>query len=455
MVQFLKDLADNTKDAVSTGAKKSGNWLSGPFKTDALMAGLEEARIELSLANEALSAEEVERDTVIMDLRSMGAKAIVLGGLATEIAVFAPPPPTPEELEHLERSEEIYDPLEIAYLTTGSLFLVTLLPRIGAGVIKMITLGKFFKDASKSRFLLGVAKLGKATVVLTAVIFLVETIIKMIHAQKLNDEIEASRKKLKTEISKANREVARVSMEREEATALRTQMLEEAGVENVRAFLISMNEAIADVSADVAFVKVARNLLRIGQAPEMVEHIVQLEPDVIRRIARRLKIEEALIAGQAREEIAENQGIDAKEVDLVARILRVRGDAARGFSDAALVEHHMVSDALADMQIDLATTELAKHWNSLLTAPRLDEIAKDTLIPEEALVSLVAELKAHAQLWQGAELETVRAQNPQVPSNRLGAMSEALEANKAFAKATSMSPDDTAVHLRLPLSALA
>ena len=56
MVKFLKDLAGDTKDAVASGAKTSAAWLSGPFKTDELMARLEETRIELAVANKALSA---------------------------------------------------------------------------------------------------------------------------------------------------------------------------------------------------------------------------------------------------------------------------------------------------------------------------------------------------------------------------------------------------------------
>ena len=455
MVKFLKDLAGVTKDSLEVGARVGTDWLTGPFKTDELLAKLEETRDELFVVNESLSAQEVERDTAIMDLKIMGAKAAVLNSLATEVAVFAPLAPTPEELDHIERTQKIYDPLEIAYLVTGGLYLVSLLPKLGAGAIKMITLGKFLKDAQNTRFLLGAAKVGKATAVLTVVIFLVETIIKMIHAKKLNEEIEASRVKLREEIQKAERAVALVTQERMETEALRKQMLDDAGVKTTKNFLAAMNDAIADVAADVALVKVARNLLRIGQSQDTVLRMIQLEPEVVERVARRLKIEEMLIAGDCNDMIATNSGAAPREIGLVSRLLTVRGDAARGYSDAELVERHAVTDAVAEMQIELATTELAKHWESLVKEPHLNNIAQDTLIPEAALQLMVAEVSARGQLWEGIPLEIVLEKNPLVARNRLQAMRKGLDADKAFAAATVMSQIEIAVHLRLPLSAVA
>ena len=198
-----------------------------------------------------------------------------------------------------------------------------------------------------------------------------------------------------------------------------------------------------------------RRQLETGQTPETVGLIVQLEPEVIQRIDRRLKIEQALISGDDVDAIGQDQSLDPREVALVARVLRVRGDAARGFSDTELVEHHSVSDAVADTQIDLATTELAKHWETLLSEKRLDTIAQDTLIPEHALLMLVPEMRAREQLWQGTPLETVLEQNPSVPRNRLEEMADSLTDDKAFFAASDLSPSDIAVQLRLPVSALA
>lgn len=449
------DAVAGAKSDVLKGLDAGGDFLTGPFKTDQLLAGLEAARIELATANEELAVEEDARDLILADLRMMGAKTIVLTSLATEIALIAPPVSGSEEEAHLQRQKDFYDPLGHALLATGGVMLAAMLPGMAASTIKMVSMGRFLSKASKGKTLLRFSKVAKGTAVLATAIFLVETIIKMIHAEELNAEIKASREELREKIAKANRACAKVSLQRSEAEALRSEMLSEAGVKTVQEFLISMNQAIADVSAQAALVTVARNLLQAGQGTDLVTRLVQLDPEIVARIDRRLGIERALVAGETVTAIADETGADPFEVRVVDRVLAVRGDAARGFGDDALARRHGVTEAVADQQIEIADTELEKHWDGFPDGAVFADLARATLIPEDALRLLAAETLARADLWAGQTIEDVAAAHPDIASARIEALADDITDGRALVASGDLERDELAVKLRLPAVSIA
>jgi hypothetical protein len=301
----------------------------------------------------------------------------VLTTLMTAVALFAPPKPSAEETEHLQRQEDICDPLQIAFMSASGLMLAAILPGVVASTIKMVTMGMFLDKASKGKTPLRFGKLAKVTAVLAAAICLVETSIKMIHAKNLNAEIEKSRAALATEIGRGNSAYVKVSPERAEAEALRAEMLAGADAETVQDFLVSMNQAIADVSAQAALVDVARSLLQTRQDVALVAYIVQLDAEVAECIQRRLSIEQALMAGHATHDIVRDLGVAPFELRAVERVLAVRADAAHGFDDAALVERHGVTDAIADLLIDIAEGALKNHWERFADTMLFDDLARD------------------------------------------------------------------------------
>lgn len=448
------DLGDTAKDVSSgilKGLKTSGDFLSGPFQTDALLARLEEARIELAQATETLRIEEDLRDAVLLDLRAMGAKTIVLTALMTQIALTAPPRPGPEELDHLKREDALYDPLNTAMMSAGGLMLAAMLPGVAASTIKMISMGKFLGNASKGKTLLRFGKPAKGTAVLAGAIFLVETIIKMIHAQKLNAEIEKSRRALKEKIGEANSAYGKVAFQRAEAEALRAEMLRDAGTATVQGFLVAMNQAIADVSAKAALIDVCRNLLHSGQDAQTVAMIVQFDIEVVERIQRRLLIEASVISGQ---DLAGALDITLVERRATERVLAVRGDAARGFDDAELVAVHGVTDAVADVQIEIAENALKRYWDQLPEIEDFDTLAAKTLIPAAALRLLCQEMPVRAALWSGQSLEEVARANTQAPPKRVEALALALAAGRDRLDRGGLPQDEAALHLRLPQTAL-
>ena len=450
----IKGSAKSAGGKVIGGLKDAGHWITGPFRTEGLLQDLADASRSLSTANSELTAEEIARDEVIMELRTMGAKTVVLNSLLTEVALFSPPQLTKDEIEHLKREEKIYDPLQTAYLITGGAMLVSMLPGLGVSIVRVLTFGKYLKTAKQGKLLTNIAKFTKGTIYLTAAIVLIESIIKMIHAEKLNKELEKARQDLLETVGKADRAYALVGQQRLEAEALRTEMLDDAGSGSVRDFLVTMNQAIAEVSAQAALVKVARNLLRMGQPPAAVVPIVQLEEKVVTRIERRLIIERGLIAGKSTDDILGQVDADPFEILIVSKVLAVRGDAARGMDDETLAETHSIVDAMADLQIDIATDELAKHWGSFPNEVSFSELANKTLIPEHSLSLLAVEMAAKADLWDGLDLEAVRAKHPDVSSLRISQMSEGLVADRELMTDLGGPSLDLAVQLRLPTSAL-
>jgi hypothetical protein len=448
------DIGKAAEDApanVLKGLKAGGAFLTGPFQTEGLLADLEAARIELDIANEELSVEQDSLNIVATDLRSMGAKTVTLNALMVEIALTAPPAPGREELEHLQRQEDIYDPLQTAFHFAGGAMLLSMLPGVAAATVKMVSMGRYLGSAAKGRTLLTLGKVAKGTAVLAGAIFLIETIIKMIHARKLNAEIEASRNALAEEIGKANRRFAQVRHDRLEGEALRAEMLADAGVETVQEVPVKMNEAISEVAAQAALVEVARNLIDSGQDKGMVAEIVQLEPEVVERIERRLGIEHALIAGGGAEDI----GAHPAELRVVERLLQVRGDAARGYDDAYLVERHGVTDAVADLQIELAEGALEDHWDGFPDAERFDLLSRDTLIPEDALRALAAEMPARSDLWAGKAIEDVAADHPELSRARIASLASQVETGRKRLAAGKYAPREQALMLRLPAGSMA
>ena len=451
----IGETAGNAKADVLKGLKAGGAFLKGPFRTDALLADLEAARMELGIAAEELSAEQDNLNLVVMDLRSMGAKVITLNALMVEIAITAPPQPGKEELDHMARQDEVYDPLQTAMHVAGGAMLLSMLPGVAAATIRMVSMGRYMSTAAKGRTLMTFSKIAKGTAILAGVIFLVETIIKMIHAKKLNAEIEAARDTLADEIGKANRRFATVRHDRIEGEALRAEMLADAGVDTVQEFFVSMNEAISDVAAHAALVEVARNLINTGQDAGIVAEIVQLDIEIVERIQRRLGIEKALIAGRGAQDIVQDLAIDPVELRVVERILEVRGDAARGFDDAYLVKRHGVTDALADLQIELAEGALETHWDSFPGADGFDELSRKTLIPQKALRSLAEEMPVRADLWAGRPIETVVADHQQVSRTRIDALGKEVADARERLAAGGYAPDEQELMLRLPAGSLA
>ena len=179
-----------------------------------------------------------------------------------------------------------------------------------------------------------------------------------------------------------------------------------------------------------------------------------LDAETVGRIAQRLAAEKALLKGGTVESVATETGLSGYRVRGIKRVLAVRGDAALGYDDDQLVARHKVSDAVADMQIDLVEDALEQHWDAIHGDGELAAISTATLIPLDALAALRAQIAAKAALWAGQDVASVAEAFPAVPHSRLEVLAKGLDEERDMVANGHREPHDYAVLLRLPPIAL-
>ena len=473
-------------NTIGDGAKTTFTWLGQPFKTDELKLELEGLRVQYKGLRQEISSSETVLAIAVNDLEAIKAKFDAITLLSTEI-VEAVPPLDPDGLEadFNEQKEKLYDPLATAYTIGSAAGLVFFLPPVAVHSIRWLSGGSAFSKAVSGVGKLGkfikYAKLaGKAAFVLAGVIFLVDTVIKMIAAGKTNEELRSKIAELDKAVEELKAVRAKISVKTDLAKSLLRTALEEAGVTNAADFLIILNEEIMAIAEHAAYIKLVRRMLRMGQTVEQVQPIFQqLDAKAIEAIATRIRIETELVAGKGPEDVDEITGATAFQVAAVQHVLKVRADAVLGYTDDALVRRHKVSDAVADMQIDLAEEGLKNHWAAVLSDADLTAAAEEILIPVEVLNTLRAQVPAKQMLWQYRAaiseaddanddpemklhelpavvglLEKVGQKFPHVPADRLSAMADEVNEHSNLLEFTQTIKDEHAVMFRLPLNVI-
>lgn len=114
-----------------------------------------------------------------------------------------------------------------------------------------------------------------------------------------------------------------------------------------------------------------------------------------------------------------------------------------------------MTDAVADLQIELAEGALEDHWDGFPDAERFDLLSRDTLIPEDALRALAAEMPARADLWAGKAIEDVAADHPELSRARIASLASQVETGRKRLAAGKYAPREQALMLRLPAGSMA
>ena len=437
--------------------KEALDFLTAPLGTDELKRQVDDLRGLL----EDKAAEELRLGTdltdVNLDLDRMEAKTSFLVSMAGQLLDLSMPPPA-EGLEAVydARKADLYDPMQqvtavVGVAGLGAMALGKLVLPGTLKVVGFVSRSARVSDAAKSVRLVKLAKMGRASVYLAIGASILELAIKMTDARKINAYLTEKREEFQSQVAEANRVLARYEVAIEQGQALRDRLLADAGVETVNEYLGLLNDAIKDMAEQATKARMTRNLLRMGKSTEEIAELMpHLESSVIDGIARRLAAEIALLEGASPESVAEETGLTALQTGVVRRILDARGDAALGFPDAALVARHGISDAVADLQIDLAEAALPGIWPALEGEGSLSGASVEALIPEAALIRLRREMQVRGALWAGEEAEALFARFEDVDPARVAELAEELAVEKETARRDPLAPDALMIALRLP-----
>lgn len=435
------------------------DFLTAPMSTDELKRQVETLREQLSeKASKELRLNTALND-VNLDLDRIQARTNFLVSLTGQLLELSQPPAAHGlEAHYAAKKSNFYDPVEYGITVTGlaGVGLVALGSFILPGTAKL--LGAVFRSttiagASKATWMVKMAKVGRAGVYLAIATSILTMAMKMGEAQKINAYLKEKRAEFEAQADEADRVLARYEVAIEQAEIYRDGLLADAGVKTVQEYLGLINDAIKDVAEQSASARMARNLLRMGTSQEDVLTLIpRLDAAGLSAIARRLAAEIALIEGEDAQSVAQKTELTALQVAIVERVLAARGDAALGARDVELVERHKISDAVADLQIDLADAALPGIWKAVQPGGDLTGAALKALIPRAALEQLQIEIAARGALWAGESLEAVVRRFPALDASRVEVLAADLQAGPAVGG--KVDAQTKMIDLRLPFSAV-
>lgn len=441
--------------------KKVLSFLSEPFSTDELKAKLEQTRDELN--GKALYQTQLagQLSRVEIEALSMQSKSNYLVNLSGQtLEMFVPAPASELETDYDAMKDKYYDPIKDAYTYGGAAGAVVwfLGGAVLPGTLKVVgALAKSQKIArlAKSTKLMKLAKLGKATVYLAVVVAIFEVALRMVTAKKMNDHLRKEQKTIEDQNLKADQVIAKYEVAIEQGKKLIQAFLDETGVESLEDYEDKLNEAIGDVAEQAAYSKMARNMLRIGMDAETVANVVpDLKVDVVRAIEQRLNAEIMLLSGETPEIVGQNLQMTRLQLALVARVLQVREDAVLGWDDHVLMERHKVSDAVADLQVDLAESGLETIWDKVTTQADPDTLAKTLIVSARAVKHLQSEVQARSALLEGAAVDTVVQAYPEVGAKRIAEIAEEIPLIREDIIDSPAGPEKLAVEWRVFTSSI-
>lgn len=446
-------------------------FLTAPMNTDELKRQLEMLRDRMHAKAAEQGNLAARLDKVVLDLAAMDAKAdFMLNLVGQQIDLFVPPEPEGLEVDYDRMKRTVYDPLTNAATIVGSvgagiwLTGAVVLPATFKLVGFLARSGKVSGMAQSSR-LLTMAKVGKVTVYVAIVAMIVEVALKIANAKKLNDYLREKRAELEEQVAECDRALARLETALALGTQRRADLLEGAGIEpdpkdgytdrHMVAYMRRLQDAIDEVAEQATYARIARNMLRMGLSVEdVLASIPGLGREGLLSIGARLNAEIMLLSGHSAEDVARELGMTGMQVQIVERVLEVRGDAARGHPDEVLVKRHNVSDAVADLQILLVESALAPKWDIITGQGDLTALSLEALVPAAALARLRAEVAARGALWMGAEAGAVAQAHPELSAEDISALEAELPRLRQEAASSIAPPAQLAFDLRLPLDVL-
>ena len=430
------------------------DFLGQPFETDALKAEVEGLRNEIQAKAEAYEVLVTLLGLNVADLTILKAKTDFLANLmGRELDMFVPPEPEGIEKEYDAREKAFYDPLENVVLGIGgiggALYIgASAIPFAMKGIAAITRVSKLATWAGNAKWAKA-AKLGKSSVYLALAIIILESALKMATAKKINDHLRSKQDELEEQITQADLMLVRVETAIAESRIQREKLLFDLGFgpfpppddeeypakieEAVSEYLERATDSGDKIAVSATVKKSVRNLVIMGQSPEAIVDLIGPSYDMVtlpmvQALYQRVQAELLLLDGVAQNDVAHEVGITTFQVAVIARVLRARADAARGYQDEVLSERYGISDAVADLQIDLAESAMAQAWDEIVSGEAdAKALSRTTLVPAEALADVMQEIPVRTALLSGASLDEVVARHPAIPAARIAEIHQDTE----------------------------
>ncbi|MEO1773400.1 MAG: hypothetical protein AAFS07_00470 [Pseudomonadota bacterium] len=386
-------------------------FLFQPFQTDALMAEVTMLRnelVEMGHTQQGLAGDLTRVSNTLLMIEEKN--TFLLHLLEQTFDVFVPPDPEKLEAAHAEKKTEQYDKLQtaMAYTGAGALGLLlagkVVLPGLAAVTGFVTGSSRIAAYGSASKFS-RLAAAGKAAVALVIVIGVIEMLLRMRDAKKINDHLREKRDEIETQIAEADDLLADHRFAIKEANRRLEMILTEAGYpEDLDGYLGRFETTLRDIGHQRGHLLTARNMLRMGMPKADIRFAIDtLDPAVLDSIEKRLNAEIMLIQGVDPAEVSRRLELTTFERKAIELVLAARGATAAGMPMAQIVETHGVTPAIADLQQDIIDQRIARHWAAIDSDAPLGPVANALLIPEPGLAQLRAELAAKRALAAGEQ----------------------------------------------------
>lgn len=466
------------------------NFLGQPFETDALKAEVEHLMQTLKAKDEGHKLLVTALELNVADLTILKAKTDFLANLmGRELDMFEPPQPEDIEKEYDANEEKFYDPLENIALGIGGIGTALY---VGANAIpftmkvvgKISRVSRLAKWAGSAKWT-KLANLGKSSVYLALAIGLLEVALKLKSAKEINAHLTAKKNELQEQITQADQMIVRIEYAYIESRDQREKLLFDLGfgpfsspdsedyeqeiAEAVSEYLRRANTSSQEMTVSATVKKSVRNLLIMGQSPADIVDLLgstyeAVKLPMVEALARRVEAELLILDGTEQDDIAREVGISTFQVAVIARVLRARADAARGYQEDVLSERFGISDAVADLQVDLAESAMAQSWDEIASGEGDPVVlSRSTLVPPEALEDIMQEVPIRQALLDGATSDEIQSVYPNVKPARIAELhQDTLERSRSILqdivsrKATRDLSDSQlvmfAVALRVPTS---
>lgn len=381
-------------------------FLTAPFATDDLKAQVEQAKNALQTLQNEIATVNMQLTEVAADLGKMEEKTSFLEQeMRKALTVSTIPEAAEPDREYDLLKAEVYDPLNFAATATlaaSGLFLTVgflggryagraakagqaggkLLGAASSGknLANLAKAGKLAEASKFSKFIKAGKKLGSIGLGLAAL----ELGLRMKNAVEMNNYFKENLGKIDQYLKHDSQTLNELKQTLAEAEQLRSDLLAEAGLDPKAAdamdhYVRQLNQDIAAVGRDKAFLSSARRMLLSGMTVDLVEQLVpELSAAAVSGLAGKLQAERALLDGQTLEVVSELTGLTALQVKLLQKLLQARQALQQG---DALEQVAANFGLLEDVVEGLEETLIADRrgvWTSLAAEKDPAGIARQT-----------------------------------------------------------------------------
>lgn len=222
-------------------------------------------------------------------------------------------------------------------------------------------------------------------------------------ADKLNAALKENARSIKDQIAALDRDMDELRAEVRERRKELGEMLGEADVTTVGAYVIKLNEALGDLAMASTNTATARRMLLDGMPVALVERATGLDADQVAVLTRRVAAERALLAGDPVDTVAAAQSLSIAQVVSIAAMQQVRGALVEGTSIEMLIEDTALPGSQLESERTSLMQDLKPYWSMIQTNADVAQIAQRLALPLAPLQALSEELQAKTALLLGRD----------------------------------------------------